>query len=255
LHCIETEKTRKFIGEFTRGMEIQRALSKILKDKNIKAGVIKIIGHVENIEILTNGSKGPLTISRKIDQNCQIVHCEGFISELDGNFNPVLYSVIGIETETGLQTISGVLKNAKVIVCEFILDSFDDVFIRKQYDQRILLPCWIETFTNKDGEFDTFVESVENSEENSNIQHEDYSKELEEEDDLGEGIFPGTGDKIDHHKFGKCTVVKVEKDNEIVQIRLPSTRIARLGIQYLNLSLIRELEDGKKLFKASKNRK
>jgi hypothetical protein len=57
------------------------------------------------------------------------------------------------------------------------------------------------------------------------------------------------GDLIDHPKFGRCIVERVEGDNEFVSARLRNQRLIRLSLDVLTLHPAGE-EDGKRLFRA-----
>ncbi|MBN2724164.1 MAG: hypothetical protein JXR95_08855 [Deltaproteobacteria bacterium] len=238
MNIVESNINRKFVGEFTKGMEVQKAVSRILLDKGIRTGLIRIFGHIENVVLLSDKDGGILNEKRVLNRAGQLLRCEGIISEMDGKFDPVLYTTIGIETEGGMMVLGGVLQEARVLQCEFVLESFDDIFIRKTMNQTGL-PSWTDVFTpGESGEL-TVDESIVST----------TSVEVEEtEEDEDDSTVPSPGDILNHFKFGKCLVQKVDVTTDIIQVKLPSDRSARLGMQYLTFLLIDESEDGIRVF-------
>lgn len=246
MNFVETKKQRRFVGEFTRGMEIQKAVSRLLKDNNIRTGRIKIFGHLENIVLSTDSGNKAMSMRRIISGACQLISCEGIITELGGQFDPILYSTVAVEGETGLSLYGGVLVEARVIQCDFILDSFDDIFIRRTIDSSSNSAIWNEVFTetssgNDNSELPGKMEAMKVELVEADIEEGD------DEDDETSSL-PAPGDILNHFKFGKCIVQKLDLGADIIQIKLPSDRSARLGIQYLTFSLVDEHEDGVREF-------
>ncbi|MBU1221742.1 DUF296 domain-containing protein [Myxococcota bacterium] len=245
MNFVETKKQRRFVGEFTRGMEIQKAVSRLLKDNNIRTGRIKIFGHLENIILSTDSGNKAMSTRRIISGACQLISCEGIITELGGQFDPLLYSTVAVEGETGLAVYGGVLVEARVIQCDFILDSFDDLFIRRTIDASSNSAIWNEVFAETSSDIDN--SELPGKMEALKVEH--IEPEVEDDDDDDEtNDLPAPGDILNHFKFGKCIVQKLDLGADIIQIKLPSDRTARLGIQYLTFSLVDEHEDGAREF-------
>ena len=250
MHFIETNKTRTFVGELTRGMEISKGITKFLQQHSIRCGFLKITGHIDHIELVTDGAKGVLSNKRNIDHASQIISCEGFITEFNGNFSPILYTLVTVDLDTGIHTIGGILQRANVIACDFVLEAYDDIFIRRQIDSKTKLPVWIETFSDND-------ESDETGDVTPQLRPVSSINEDEDEDeDEDEEIIPEPGDTIIHFKFGTCLVTKYEPDSYMITVKLPSERTARLGVQYLQFTFFEKDENGRSVYKArSRSRK
>jgi hypothetical protein len=60
------------------------------------------------------------------------------------------------------------------------------------------------------------------------------------------------GDWIEHPKFGKCQVERVEGDYEFVSVRLRNQRLIRLSLDVIELFPVGEEPGGKRLFKAER---
>jgi predicted DNA-binding protein with PD1-like motif len=255
MHLVEIKNSKKFIGELSRGIEITRAVTKILQDNSIRCGHIRIMGHLEKIDLLTDGSKGVLSQRRTISQPSQIVSCEGFITELNGKFEPILYTLISTDLDTGIHTIGGVLEKAVVVSCDFIVESFEDLFIRRKIDAKIKLPVWVETITNDDEVSEepsspiSYKSSTIANIASSNDTEIEEIEEEEDEEEEEEEIIPEPGDFIDHFKLRVCEVIKYEADVEILTVLLPSKRQARLGVQYLSFSVVTVNDNGTKIYK------
>ncbi len=241
MHFVKTTQTRRFLGELTRSMDVGRALAKLMEDNAIRCGHVRIMGHFERAELLCDGPKGPGTITRVLDRHVQIISCEGIISELSGNFEPVLYTLVTFEGEAGSVTVGGVLQSATVLSCHLLLDAFDDLFIRRAIDPRVKLPTWVQVFTDEDPSSAPPPAPVETT-----------PAPVEEEVFDDDEIIPEAGDKIVHFKFGECLVVKFERENDILQVKQPGKRSLRLGVSVLDFTLLRVLPDGTKVYRASR---
>ncbi len=250
MQLVNTGKARRFIGELTRGMEVGKALTRLLQTKTIRCGYVRIMGHLSEIEVAIDGPKGPQTVLKKISKPCQIVSCEGLVTELGGKFDPVLYTLVSFEGETGVLSLGGVLQSAVVLSCDILIEAFDDCFVRKKQDPKLGLPVWESAFSQSQEE-PTGSLSVRGSAQGPppQIPSSSHEEEFEEEE-----IVPSPGDTINHFKFGRCLVLKYDARNDSIQIKMPSERTATLKVQFLAFSLLEELEDGTKLYRAVSRR-
>ncbi|MBU1535584.1 DUF296 domain-containing protein, partial [Myxococcota bacterium] len=131
---MKTNRTRRFVGELTKGMDVGRALTRLMEENAIRCGHVRLMGHLERAELLCDGPKGPSTVTRLLDRHVQIISCEGIITELSGKFEPILYTLVTFEGVAGSVTVGGILQSASVVSCHLLLDSFDDLFIRRAID-------------------------------------------------------------------------------------------------------------------------
>jgi hypothetical protein len=60
------------------------------------------------------------------------------------------------------------------------------------------------------------------------------------------------GDWIEHPKFGRCQVERVEGDYEFVSVRLRNQRLIRLSLDVLELLPVGEEPGGRRLFRAER---
>jgi hypothetical protein len=58
------------------------------------------------------------------------------------------------------------------------------------------------------------------------------------------------GDILDHQKFGRCVVQRVDPDQEYATVRLKNNRLVRLNLDVLKLQYTGE-EDGHQVFNAT----
>ena len=58
------------------------------------------------------------------------------------------------------------------------------------------------------------------------------------------------GDVIDHPKFGRCVVERVEGEQEFAHVRLRNARLVRLSLEVLRLRRVSS-EDGHSVYQAS----
>jgi predicted DNA-binding protein with PD1-like motif len=73
-----------------------------------------------------------------------------------------------------------------------------------------------------------------------------------EEEEFEEGVYRPlrVGDILDHNKFGRCVVQRVDADQEYATVRLRNNRLVRLNLEVLRLRFEGE-EDGHQVFNAA----
>ncbi|MCA9665278.1 MAG: DNA-binding protein [Myxococcales bacterium] len=78
--------------------------------------------------------------------------------------------------------------------------------------------------------------------------------EAYDDDDGDDGYRPiQAGDLLDHNKFGRCVVERVDVNEEFATVRLRNNRLVRLNIEVLNLSYEGD-EDGHQVFTTNPRR-
>jgi len=266
LFCVPTQKVRHLVGSFTRGMELPAALDRLFTEHQIRAGHLDVTGQLEGFTLLPDGRGAPISVNTP----ALVLRCGGFIADVDGKVETRLTATLQFSGPLGPQIVGGLLVSARILSCEFRLDAYDDVFIVKKSDPRLLFPAWSDCFTEppttpgamepgplsgtpsvlredgleaggprRDDEPDDPSTGPRNSRDDGN------------DDEPG----PGPGDIVEHFKFGACRVQKVDS-GDMLDVWLPSKNKARLSMQVLHFDFLREDPDGTRYFQArpQKNR-
>ncbi|HEX9104252.1 MAG TPA: hypothetical protein VF997_18710, partial [Polyangia bacterium] len=141
--------------------------------------------------------------------------------------------------------VGGRLAAARVIACDFVVDAWDDLPAEQ--------PKAAPTF---EAPARTTWSDVVAASAASDRKHEPAvrpavnlpgSDEPPPPSDEGPSVRPG--DFIDHPKFGRCAVERVDGDQEFVTARLRNQRLIRLSLDVLTLIPAGQA-DGKNLFRA-----
>ena len=239
LFCVPTNKVRNLVGSFTRGMELPTAFSRLFTEHQVRSGHLHMTGQLDAVTVLTEARVTPLTINSPT----LILHCEGFISDLDGKVETHLMCTLQFAGTLGPQTVGGLLVSARILSCEFRLAAFDDVFIVKKSDPKLLFPVWLDCFT----ENPTGIRGSANPDTEPEPDLPMLVPEQTPSEDAPQ--FPSAGDIVEHFKFGSCRVQKVDS-GDMLDVWLPSKNKARLSMQVLQFEFIREDEDGTLYFHA-----
>ena len=249
MYSIEISQEKRFIGEFTRGTDLNKALDKLFKDKKIRSGNIQLSGHLSYVKLAVNTDEKLLSEHITIESNIQLLSCWGVITERDGKFDSMLYAVCAYPSETGWITTGGVISEAKILVCDFVLDVYNEVLIRKSLDQKLNIHTWSETFIAVSDEDDK--EQTDNLKHIEPVDDSEISEDENEEDIEAPLELPEAGDIVVHFTFGRCEVLKINTESDIMLVKLPSGRSARLGMSVLRF-VYEKTENNVKIFRAEK---
>jgi hypothetical protein len=248
LFCVPTQKVRHLVGSFTRGMELPAALDRLFAEHRIRAGHLDVTGQLEGFTLQTDGRGDPVTVSAP----ALILRCGGFITDVDGKVAPRLMATLQFSGPLGPQMVGGLLVFARILSCEFRLDAFDDVFIVKKTDPRLLFPAWSDCFTESPtatapGTPEAFTAPNGTEETPDEPDAPSPGPEALRTGESEPG--PGPGDIVEHFKFGACRVQKVDS-GDMLDVWLPSKNKARLSMQVLQFDFLREDPDGTRYFQA-----
>lgn len=240
MFCVPTQKVRHLVGSFTRGMELPTALDRLFAEHRVRAGHLDLAGQLEGFTLQTDGRGDPVSVSVP----ALILHCGGFVADVDGKVSPRLMATLQFTGPLGPQIVGGLLVSARILSCEFRLDAFDDVFIVKKSDPRLLFPAWSDCFTEGPRATRAEPSQAEAQDEPDEILPEPEAPHPGD-DEPG----PGPGDVIEHFKFGACRVQKIDS-GDMLDVWLPSKNKARLSMQVLQFEFLREDPDGTRYFLA-----
>jgi hypothetical protein len=148
---------------------------------------------------------------------------------------------------SGSELVGGRLIAARVVHCDFVIDTFDDLPVEKAKPSPSFEAAARTTWK------DVVAASAA-----SDRKHEPAPPPVrpavnvpvdEEQPTSSEPVSVRPGDFIDHPKFGRCAVERVDGDQEFVTARLRNQRLIRLSLDVLTLIPAGQAE-GKNLFRA-----
>lgn len=256
MFCEQTQKVRHLVGSLTRGMELPAALDRLFTEHGVRAGYLDISGQLEGFTLLPDGRGNPISVNAP----ALVLRCGGFVSDVDGKVETRLMATLQFSGALGPQIVGGLLISARILSCELRLDAYDDVFIVKKSDPRLLFPAWSDCFTESPTTPGAMGPGASSGA--SPVLREDDDEPLPGEpdesspgtgaphvDDHDAEPGPGPGDVVEHFKFGACRVQKVDS-GDMLDVWLPSKNKARLSMHVLQFDFLREDPDGTRYFQA-----
>lgn len=269
----ESRRTRRVVGRFDRGAELVEGLREVCAKHRVHAGEVRAAGALEQAVLAeydqrTRSYRAP----RRFDAQLEILQLVSSVSEHEGKPFVQPRVTLSRERDNGIELVGGQLVSGRVFAVEFVIDAFDDLVLKRGMDQQTGLPLLREAVLLGDGEVEerhapappsfeapakmAWEQVVAASEASHSApapaQHVPFT-ESEPARTLGAGdddnALIGPGDLIDHPKFGRCQVERIDGDHEFVSARLRNQRLIRLSLDVLTLVLVGH-EDGKRLFKA-----
>lgn len=253
----EGHNVRRIIGRLDHGEELLRGLHSVCSSRNVRCGIIRASGVLEEValvhyEAARKGMRSPVYFRGSL----MLISAMGSLSELDGKRDLRLNVVVSRQGDNGIELIGGQCASAQVINCEFVVESVDDLLLRRTADRRNGLHLWTDAIS-----IPTAAEPGAAPGADADAQQEaeappaaapELPAEPEEYDEPYRSVRPG--DIIVHQQFGRCEVQRVTVDEEFATVQLRNKRTVRLSLEVLDLRYDGQ-EDGQQVFEAKPARR
>jgi predicted DNA-binding protein with PD1-like motif len=218
----ESSRLRRVVGRLDRDSDLIAQLTDVCRDRGVRAGEVRVVGTVAD----------PTLGQRRLEGTFEIVTFACAL--LARTETPSLQAAVTLARDDG-SLVGGRLVAARVVACDFVVDAFDDVVIKEQEAPKPVAAA-------------PMIDPVKPS-------WGDVVRASEEKPAAPEPELPTVevnvqaGDFIDHPKFGRVAVERVDADMEFVTARLRNQRLIRLSLDVLTLIPAGQAE-GKNLFRA-----
>jgi predicted DNA-binding protein with PD1-like motif len=221
----ESTRHRRFVGRLDPGADLLSQLTDACRTHDVRAGELRVTGTVEDATVGERRLAGPAEIL---------------------SFAAVVRN--GVQAAVSLAhagaVVGGRLGAARVVACDFVLDAYDDLPAEKPAPsfEAPARTTWSDVVaaSERRPEQPAAVRPA------VNLPDDNDDSELAASPD---GVHVRPGDYIDHPKFGRCAVERVDSDMEFVTARLRNQRLIRLSLEVLTLIPAGQA-DGKNLFRA-----
>lgn len=302
-----SQRGRRIVGRFSRGVEIVEGLLALCREQKIHAGELRGLGHLISAEIAQFDEKGrSFRPPRSLKTPVELIHLYGNISMLGGEI--VLRAQASLlrddsEVGGGLTVLGGQLVRGVAHSVEFVVEAFDDLTMRRELDAEAGLPVLV--VAEKAEEKPQRLREVEDGRErktpggirannepapmgataidaNGNLVSfgraprvsipepkafqsplDDNTplerpKKIAAEHEVDDGVAETdkeihVGDWLEHPRFGRCHVQRIDDDEDRVTVRLENQRLIVLGLEVLKVEFLRE-ESGQQFFKVQPRR-
>jgi len=275
----ESHRGRRIVGRLERGEDLVDGVAAACRERGVRSGELRAYGMVEEAELREFDPRARgFRPSRRFASPLRIVHCAGHVSEQDGALHVEATCALSRELDNGIELLGGLLVRARVWAVEFVIDAFDDLLLQRSIDAATGLPLFREARalgqppvapapapTPRPAAIPfeaparghiagdpapaarepSWTEVAERSASAPPVE-----KLVEEPSD--EPL--RSGDVIEHPRFGRCEVERIEGDAEYAQVRLRNQRLVRLSLDVLQLVHAGNDGAGHRLFRVLLNR-
>jgi predicted DNA-binding protein with PD1-like motif len=270
----ESRRGRRLVGRLDRGVELVAALLDVCRSHGVHSGEVRAFGSVEEVELREFDQRGRAwRAPRRFASAFTIVQLTASLAEHDGRPHLEATCTLSRERDNGIELLGGQLVRARVYAVEFVIEAFDDLLLRRSMDAATGMLLLTEAIASGGGpapqaeapapvipfeapprgriaspaalSVEEAAPSWSEVAARSAVQPEPVlADEAEPEAPLR------AGDVIDHPRFGRCEVERIEGDMEYAQVRLRNARLVRLSLDVLQL--VRDGSDaaGHRLYRA-----
>jgi len=258
----ESRRGRRLIGRLGRGQDLMAALARAASERGVRSGEVRAQGSFESCEVAEYDQAAKAWKPARRLGPVQVVSLTGTLSESGGQLKLDAHVVLMRDRDSGVEVVGGHLERARVFSVEYVIDAWDDVIVRRGVEGETGLAVWREAVEmpvgggggggdgdgdgNKtgpgpgprlglgdgDGDGDGGAGAGLSWAEVARA-----SRQVEEVETVGADIEVRVGDVIEHPKFGRVTVERLEGEHEFAHVRLRNARLVRLSLEVLRLSV------------------
>lgn len=197
-------------------------------------------------ELRATGAVEDVTVGqRRLPDAWDILSLAGTITRADDT--PSLQAWVSLcrERMAGAELAGGRLVAARVVRCDFVIDAFDDLPVEKPKPS----PAFEAPARTSWSDVVAASAASDRKHEPAPVRPAPAAADDDDAPGSGDPVTVRPGDFIDHPKFGRCAVERVDGDQEFVTARLRNQRLIRLSLEVLTLVPAGQA-DGKNLFRA-----
>ena len=252
---VESQRARRIIGRLDPGEDLLRGLLSVCKSCNVRSGLIRASGVLESLSVAHyEPARKAMSEPAQLKGPLTLLSATGSLSELGGKLDLSLNVVASRQGDNGVQVLGGACAGARVTVAEFVIESLDDLLLRRSVDRRSGLQVWTDAISAPTQSGLRLVDPPPERQGDAVEPTEPTKPEPEpeeEDDDWRETYRPvQNGDVILHAQFGECVVQRVSVDQEYATVRrMANKRLVRLSLEVLDLHFKKD-EDGHQVFEA-----
>jgi len=260
----ESRRSRRLVGRLDRGSDVISALTDLCRKQGVHAAEIRAQGSLEEAALVEFDQRGRAPRApRRFASALEILHLHGSAAEEDGKLVVQARVALSRERDNGIELLGGQLVSGRVHTLEFVIEVFDDLVLRRETDAATGVRGWVSATevaaTSKPAaaqqwEAPARLVAVDHVPEAAPApttwQDVMAAKPEPEPTPAATGDAPqiAPGDFIDHPKFGRCQVERIEGDHEFVSARMRNQRLIRLSLDVLSLVAV-GTEAGHRVFK------
>jgi predicted DNA-binding protein with PD1-like motif len=148
----ESRRGRRIIARLDRGTDLFESIRALCQKHRVRCGELRGIGSLEQAELVAFDQaqrrwKPARTLA---GGGLELLHLQGNLSEEDGTLSIQCQATVMRDRDAGVEVLGGHLRRAVVYSVELVIESFDDVVLRRQTDAATGLARWQEALSEED---------------------------------------------------------------------------------------------------------
>jgi predicted DNA-binding protein with PD1-like motif len=147
----ESRRGRRVLARLDRGVDLFDGVRTLCQKHDIRCGELRGIGSLEQAELTAfdQGSRRWKPARVLSGGGLELLHLVGNISEEHGAVSIQAQATLMRDRDTGMEVIGGHLQRAVVYSVELVIETFDDVLLRRQVDPASGLSRWQEALAEE----------------------------------------------------------------------------------------------------------
>lgn len=142
----ESRRGRRIVGRLDRGVDLFSTLETICRERGVRTAELRALGSLESIEVAEFDQAAKVwKPGRKFaGGGFEVLNLTGNVSERDGNLALHAHATLMRDRDNGVELVGGHVVAARVFALEFVLETFDDLILRRAADPATGLTLWRE---------------------------------------------------------------------------------------------------------------
>lgn len=132
----ESHRIRRLLVRIDRAKSLHDELERLAREKGVTTAWVQGVGvlgtvEVDSYDLATGRRREP----RRLAGPFEALSISGSIASFDGQLRAELHATLVRESDRGLETVGGHLALAEVIAVDLMIDSLDDLGVRRELDR------------------------------------------------------------------------------------------------------------------------
>jgi predicted DNA-binding protein with PD1-like motif len=263
----ESRRGRRILARLDRGADLFDQLRALCLTHAVRSGELRGTGSLELAELdafdqAERRWKPPRQVS---GGGLELLHLLGSISEDSGCTSISARVTLMRDRDAGVEILGGHLRRAVVHSVELVIESFDDVLLRRGHEPATGLSPWSDAVTEREAlapaaspppapslpaPSPPAPSPPAPSLPATSPTWAEVAAAAPVREPEPEEVVVNAGDVVMHPTFGRCVVHRAEPNGEFVQVALRNGRVVRLSLDILRLRP-QGVENGQRIFSAT----
>src|SRR6187401_3338949 len=142
----ESRRGRRIVARLDRGTDLFDSIRALCQKHRIRCGELRGIGSLEQAELAAfdQAQRRWKTARTLAGGGLELFHLAGNVSEQEGAISIQCQATLMRDRDAGVEVLGGHLRRAVVYSVELVIETFDDLVLRRQTDAATGLARWQE---------------------------------------------------------------------------------------------------------------